>query len=60
MALLAFSVEFMPEDNTVKANTAATTTKAMRMMAVSMAVTPLWSRVKVKRRFFMRVLLFDP
>jgi hypothetical protein len=42
---LPLSAENMPVESTVKANTEATTTKAMRIMAVSSPVTPLASAI---------------
>ena len=48
MVSLPLSEEKIPVDSTVKAKTEATTTKAIRIMAVSRPVTPRWSLTRVR------------
>ena len=43
MVSLALSLEYNPVDNTAKAKTEETTTKAINTMAVSNPVIPRWS-----------------
>ena len=45
---LPLSAEKIPVDRTVNANTEATTTNAIRIMAVSSPVTPRWSLAKFR------------
>ena len=53
MVSLPRSDENTPVDRTVNANTEATTTKAIKMMAVSSPVMPFWPRAGLPVNIFI-------